>query len=101
MMPGCGDAADPSARCRRARPIAGHRQEQVPASLSGYADDRAGRLQLRLRWAAGGFLTYATRLSMADLRLVAPCLTSHPGAAAEAPVSTVELPSRTADRECV
>lgn len=41
MTPGCGDAADRNARCCRARPIIGHRQDQVQASLSDYADERA------------------------------------------------------------
>jgi hypothetical protein len=37
---GCGDAAQPSARCCRARTIIGHRQDQVQASLSDYAGER-------------------------------------------------------------
>jgi hypothetical protein len=47
MTPGCGDAADPSARCCRARPIIGHRQDQLQASLSDYADERADQPYMR------------------------------------------------------
>lgn len=47
MTPGCGDAADPGAQCRRARPIIGHRQGQVQASLSDYADERADQPYMR------------------------------------------------------
>jgi hypothetical protein len=47
MTPGSGEAADPSARCCRARPIIGHRQDQVQASLSDYADERTDHPYMR------------------------------------------------------
>jgi hypothetical protein len=42
-----GDTADPGAPCSRARPIIGHRQDQVQASLSDHADERADQPYMR------------------------------------------------------